>query len=155
MTIHLLLHAGGSFDGRPADFALAKLLFYECHKCSRPYFGGQRQCGVDGKPRQLIVQYVFCTASETAQSSDPPPNLYHSSHHTPSIDVQSMFLLLIASLQLFYPIVHEANLMCGRCVLQTANWLFSYEGFSQPQSAWCSVVNLATLPLARATCDID
>ncbi|KAL0046570.1 hypothetical protein WJX82_004073 [Trebouxia sp. C0006] len=43
------LKPGGSFDGRPADFALTKLLFYECHKCSRPYYGGQRQCGVDGQ----------------------------------------------------------------------------------------------------------
>jgi len=50
----LLYHkiAGGSFDGRPADFALTKLLFYECHKCSRPYYGGQRQCGVDGESWQ-------------------------------------------------------------------------------------------------------
>jgi len=43
-----LMHTGGAFDGRPADFALTKLLFYECHKCSRPYYGGQRQCGADG-----------------------------------------------------------------------------------------------------------
>ncbi|DBA68762.1 TPA: hypothetical protein ACH3X2_013379 [Trebouxia sp. C0005] len=43
------LKPGGSFDGRPADFALTKLLFYECHKCSRPYYGGQRQCGIDGQ----------------------------------------------------------------------------------------------------------
>ncbi|KAL3155665.1 hypothetical protein ABBQ32_012694 [Trebouxia sp. C0010 RCD-2024] len=44
------LKPGGLFDGRPADFALTKLLFFECDTCSRPYYGGQRQCGADGAP---------------------------------------------------------------------------------------------------------
>ncbi|KAL3146116.1 hypothetical protein ABBQ38_015464 [Trebouxia sp. C0009 RCD-2024] len=46
------LKPGGLFDGRPADFALTKLLFFECHTCSRPYYGGQRQCGADGAPNE-------------------------------------------------------------------------------------------------------
>ena len=49
MNSHDQLQAGGLFDGRPADFALTKLLFFECHKCSRPYYGGQRRCGAEGQ----------------------------------------------------------------------------------------------------------
>lgn len=51
--------AGGLFDGRPADFALTKLLFFECDTCSRPYYGGQRQCGADGESPALHVQTLL------------------------------------------------------------------------------------------------
>ena len=69
------------------------------------------------------MQCVFCRASETAQSSDVPPNLHQSSNHIPSTDMQCMVLLLIASLQLSYPFVYEANLMYGIYVLLPASWL--------------------------------
>ncbi|KAG2454545.1 hypothetical protein HYH02_000390 [Chlamydomonas schloesseri] len=39
------LRPGGKYDGRPADFALERLLFYKCSKCAKPYFGGARACG--------------------------------------------------------------------------------------------------------------
>lgn len=39
------LQLGGAYDGRPADFALKRFLFYECSQCCRPYFGGDRNCG--------------------------------------------------------------------------------------------------------------
>lgn len=53
--------AGGLFDGRPADFALTKLLFFECHTCSRPYYGGQRQCGADGESPAPHVMTLLCS----------------------------------------------------------------------------------------------
>eukprot|EP00877_Chromochloris_zofingiensis_P013446 jgi/Chrzof1/8355/Cz03g07110.t1 len=38
------LQPGGKFDGRPADYAIANFLFYECSKCNQPYFGGAKDC---------------------------------------------------------------------------------------------------------------
>jgi hypothetical protein len=35
-----LLSPGGKFDGRPADYALAKYQFFACSKCHQPYIGG-------------------------------------------------------------------------------------------------------------------
>ncbi|KXZ44551.1 hypothetical protein GPECTOR_65g169 [Gonium pectorale] len=42
------LQPGGRYEGRPADFGLERLLFYKCSRCSKPYYGGQRACGVAG-----------------------------------------------------------------------------------------------------------
>jgi E3 ubiquitin-protein ligase MYCBP2 len=39
------LQPGGSYDGRPADYALQKFLFFQCTRCHLPYFGGARACG--------------------------------------------------------------------------------------------------------------
>lgn len=41
------LKPGGSFEGRPTDFAMSIYRFYRCYGCKRPYFGGERQCGAD------------------------------------------------------------------------------------------------------------
>eukprot|EP00198_Chlamydomonas_reinhardtii_P010637 XP_001699974.1 predicted protein [Chlamydomonas reinhardtii] len=43
------LRPGGKYDGRPADFALERLLFYKCSKCAKPYFGGARACGAQAE----------------------------------------------------------------------------------------------------------
>ena len=37
--------AGGRFHGQPAEHALARLAFYACSECDRPFFGGAAQCG--------------------------------------------------------------------------------------------------------------
>ncbi|KAG1676344.1 hypothetical protein FOA52_001139 [Chlamydomonas sp. UWO 241] len=44
------LQPGGSYDGRPADFALLRYAFYECAVCSQPYHGGARACAAAGAP---------------------------------------------------------------------------------------------------------
>eukprot|EP00891_Asterochloris_glomerata_P008572 jgi/Astpho2/8572/fgenesh1_pg.00126_%23_3_t len=40
------LSPGGPFDGRPGDFALSKLNFYQCSRvgCQRVYYGGRKEC---------------------------------------------------------------------------------------------------------------
>ena len=40
------LSPGGPFDGRPGDFALSKLNFYQCSRagCQRVYYGGKKEC---------------------------------------------------------------------------------------------------------------
>jgi hypothetical protein len=45
-----LLSPGGKFDGRPADYALAKYQFFACSKCHQPYFGGLKECGAAQQP---------------------------------------------------------------------------------------------------------
>lgn len=38
------LQPGGEFEGRPADFALKRYMYYMCNRCKKPYFGGLRDC---------------------------------------------------------------------------------------------------------------
>ncbi|KAK9824279.1 hypothetical protein WJX72_009118 [[Myrmecia] bisecta] len=40
------LQPGSEYDGRPADYALEKYMYFECCKCKQPYYGGERQCAV-------------------------------------------------------------------------------------------------------------
>jgi len=35
---------GGSFDGRPRDYAMSLYTFYLCENCGDCYFGGERHC---------------------------------------------------------------------------------------------------------------
>lgn len=44
------LAPGGAFDGRPADFALQRFLFYQCYKCRRPYVSVGSPCNRMGAP---------------------------------------------------------------------------------------------------------
>lgn len=36
---------GGRFHGKQAEHALARLAYYSCSECDRPFFGGAAQCG--------------------------------------------------------------------------------------------------------------
>ncbi|GMH35470.1 hypothetical protein BSKO_03338 [Bryopsis sp. KO-2023] len=38
------LQPGGEYEGRPVDYALRKYLYFQCHRCKKPYFGGERVC---------------------------------------------------------------------------------------------------------------
>jgi hypothetical protein len=46
------LQPGGAYDGRPADLALKRFLFYECGRCAKPYYGGERNCGAQQEQQQ-------------------------------------------------------------------------------------------------------
>lgn len=39
------LQPDGAYDGRPVEFALSKMMFYNCARCKQVYYGGLRQCG--------------------------------------------------------------------------------------------------------------
>lgn len=40
-----LLKPGGEFFGKPAEYGMAKMLFFECATCNKPYYGGKKVCG--------------------------------------------------------------------------------------------------------------
>ena len=53
----------------PVGFAMDKYNYYQCHSCEKPYFGGERQCGVAAgdsfDPAELICP--GCAAGDAAQ----------------------------------------------------------------------------------------
>ncbi|GBG72873.1 hypothetical protein CBR_g12593 [Chara braunii] len=46
------LEPGGSYEGRPEAYALHMYQFFMCFKCRKPYFGGERRCGVPGQANE-------------------------------------------------------------------------------------------------------
>ena len=52
------LSPGGPFDGRPGDFALSKLNFYQCSRvgCQRVYYGGRKECRAQAAEGQQAVE---------------------------------------------------------------------------------------------------
>lgn len=55
---------GRPFYGKPADYAMDRFAYYLCHKCQRPYFGGEKQCAVaapeDFDPEELVSTRLYC-----------------------------------------------------------------------------------------------
>ena len=48
---------------RPDLYAASEFLFYECHKCGKPYYGGRRNCGeaVEGDPDPKELVCLDCS----------------------------------------------------------------------------------------------
>ncbi|KAJ1632881.1 hypothetical protein T492DRAFT_985372 [Pavlovales sp. CCMP2436] len=46
-----IVDAGGDFHSKPVEFALRRYVYYECHTCKLPYFGGLAACAVDLEQR--------------------------------------------------------------------------------------------------------
>jgi hypothetical protein len=73
------LRPGGSYHGRPADFAMRKFAYYMCSKCSQPYFGGLRSCDLEQEELRDVQQdEMVCGGCSVigvevpAQPSAPP-----------------------------------------------------------------------------------
>jgi E3 ubiquitin-protein ligase MYCBP2 len=53
-----ITEVGGRFFKDPEGYAMHHLLYYQCFKCKKPYYGGRRHCGVanagDVKKEELI-----------------------------------------------------------------------------------------------------
>eukprot|EP00899_Mesostigma_viride_P018033 jgi/Mesvir1/26230/Mv02406-RA.1 len=41
---------GGTFEGRPGEFAMNLFSYYLCFKCKRPFYGGKHECLAAGPP---------------------------------------------------------------------------------------------------------
>ena len=78
------LSPGGPFDGRPGDFALSKLNFYQCSRaaCQRVYYGGRKECraqAVEGQQASVLsrmapranCQGPCCTCSSFSHVLQP------------------------------------------------------------------------------------
>jgi len=63
-----ITESGGQFFEDPAGFALARYAYYICHKCGKPFFGGERVCaaarGGDFDASELICGACLGTTEQ-------------------------------------------------------------------------------------------
>lgn len=50
----------GEFRDDPVGLAMRRFNFYQCHKCSEPYFGGNRRCG-EAAPSNFDPSELLCS----------------------------------------------------------------------------------------------
>ena len=58
-----IVNKGGEFFNNPVGFALKHYLFYQCFKCSRPYFAGGYQC-VDASVQGFDPSELICPSCQ-------------------------------------------------------------------------------------------
>ncbi|KAJ7534242.1 hypothetical protein O6H91_13G085400 [Diphasiastrum complanatum] len=57
------LMPGGTFEGRPAEYAVHIYQYFLCFKCGEPYFGGARNCGIQADQRMDANQLMCGSCS--------------------------------------------------------------------------------------------
>jgi len=91
------LQPGGSFEGRPGEFAMRTFKFYECSRCSKPYFGGERACEAGGaaedqEGRDFKREDLVCGACSAGARGAQCP-----SHGTELIEHKCRFCCSVAT----------------------------------------------------------
>lgn len=88
------IQPGGKFDGRPADYALQKYMYFQCHRCKKPYFGGERNCqnAANEENRDYVPEDLICGSCSAALSGDNCPK-----HGVDAIEWKCKYCCSVAS----------------------------------------------------------
>lgn len=124
------LQPGGKFDGRPADYALQLYMYFQCAKCKKPYFGGEKNCqnADNGENRDYAPGDLICGSCSAVMSGDNCPK-----HGVDAIEWKCKYCCSVAS-WFCWGTTH----MCDSCHSQCA-------ASSAPKKQNCS--SAATCPL--------
>lgn len=108
------LQPGGKFEGRPVDFALSKYIYFQCHKCGSPYFGGDRVCeNAHANNRGYNPEELVCGSCAAIESGNNCPK-----HGTSAIEWKCKFCCSIAS-WFCWGTTHMCDSCHAKCVTGT------------------------------------